>query len=370
MIEEINQELYTNFLSRLKSFKTTDDYVDGPITKTNSWDSYLYSMCFPYWQTYTFQHDPERDGYMIKHFPSTYYKISLDAQIPLDFKDDQVFNDRVKSIIPFEVNKANSNVFIDKRYNDNAIEKIKQSGLDPLDCVVTELYLKTEGNSLENFTEYLTCKLFIEEGYLVENQPIFSDVNYDIQVKNPDFGAYLIPDVQELLKEYGVLNGGGFLSELSFYRIRGKDKRKKTKISQDEQFVVGEAKTGSSGKKTFNTQAKNYYNKGFFHRFVQITPNYEPFEDWYDSIKFYNNGKISHVTAKQTRNIYRKERGELMKGAVIQKIIFYLLQNLYFSELLELIGKTPNSLYNLNEMITDLKIEDILSFLTTLNLKK
>ncbi len=86
MIEEINQELYTNFLSRLKSFKTTDDYVDGPIIKTNNWDSYLYSMCFPYWQTYTYQRDPDRNGYMIKNFPSTYYKTFLTPKLLIKSK--------------------------------------------------------------------------------------------------------------------------------------------------------------------------------------------------------------------------------------------------------------------------------------------
>lgn len=365
MISEINQELYINLLSRLKSSKICKDYVDGPIVTMNSCESYLYSTCFPYWQTYTFRHDSERDGYRIKHFPLTGYKLSLDTQIPLDFLDDQLFNDNPKFIIPFEVNKANSDVFIEKRYNDVAVEKIKQSGLNPLDCIVTELYLKTKGNSLENFTEYLTCKLFIEEGYLVENQPIFSDINYNIQVKNPDFGAYSIPGIQELLKEYGILNGGGFLNELSFYRIRGKDTRKRPKIREDEQFIVGEAKTGSSGKTTFISQAKNYYGKGFFHSFVQITPSYDPFEGWYDYVKFHINGKISHIKSEQKRNIYRKERGEVLKDALIQKVKYYLLQNLYLTELLELIGKIPNSLFNLNEMIINLKIEEILSFLKT-----
>lgn len=363
MIDEINRDLYVKLLSKLKSSKISKDYIDGPIVTMNSWDCYLYSTCFSYWQTYTFQCDPEREGYMIKFFPFTDYKISLDAQIPLDFMNDQFFNEHQKYIIPLEINKKNSEVFIDKRYNDTAVEKIEKSGLNPLDCIVTELYLKTEGNSLENFTEYLTCRLFVEEGYLVENQPIFSDINYDIQVKNPDFGAYSIPDVQELLKEYGVLNGGGFLSEISLYRIRGKDTRKRLKTSEVEQFVVGEAKTGSSGEGTFIPQAKNYYGKGFFHIFVQITPKYEPFEGWYDYVKFQTNGKISHIKAEQKRDIYREERGELMKDAIIQKIKFYLIQNLFLPELLELIGSMPKSLFNLNNRINNLKIEDILNFL-------
>ena len=363
MIDEINRELYVKLLSKLKSSKLSNNYLDCPVVTMNNWDSYLYSTCFPYWQTYTFQHDPEREGYMIKFFPFTDYKLSLDAQIPLDSFDDQLLNDRPKYIIPLEVNKANSEIFLDKRYNDEVVEKIEKSGINPLDCIVTELYLKTKGNSLENFTEYLTCKLFIEEGYLVENQPIFSDINYDIQVKNPDFGAYSIPDVQEFLKEYGILNGGGFLSEISFYRLRGKDTRKRQKFVEDVQFIVGEAKTGSSGKKTFIPQAKNYYSKGFFHKFVQITPKYKAFEGWYDYVKFHTNGKISHVLAEQKRNIYREERGELMKNAIIQKIKFYLIQNLYFPELLELIGKMPNSLFKFNERITNLQVEDILSFL-------
>ena len=367
MIQEINQEMFTTLLSKLKSFKLSKSYIDGPIVTTNRWESYLYSTSFSYWQTYTFQQDPERDGYMIRYFPSTDYKFSLRAQIPLDFVDDQIFNDRPKFIIPLELNKANSEVYIDKSYNDMAAEKITQSGLDPLDCVVTELYLKTQGNSLENFIEYLTCKLLIEEGYLVENQPIFSDINYNIQVKNPDFGAYCIPDTQELLKEYGILNGGGFLSELSLYRIRGKATRKRSKIPEVDQFIVGEAKTGSSGKKPFVTQAKNYYGKGFFHKFLQITPNYNSFEGWYDYIKFNPNGKISHVVSEQERTIYREQRGEVLKEALIQKIKFYLLQNLYFPELLELIGKTPKSLYSLNEIVNGLEIEEILNFLEIVN---
>ena len=363
MIEsDIDRALFIKLLHKTCGFKILKDLVNGPIIIMDTWEAYHFARCFNFSQTYTFNYSKLEEDYLIYNFPHTSTKLNLDYQTHLDFQDIAFFTTPTKYIIPFEIKKSVNESYWDKKYNTNAINKILESNLKPQDCLITEIYLKTKGNSLENFLEYIASKIFIDKGYMVENQIFFRNLNFEIDIKIPDFGAYKFLEIQNMLINYGFIERGGFLYDLSFLRLRGRKKGKQLD-DEDDDFIVGEAKTASAGHKTYIDQVKNYYKGGFFHKFLQITPKNPRILYWFDYLDFNKNGKVFHIIPKEQKVIHGKRQINLLKKAIIQKIKFYLLQNLYFFELLDLIEEKPRTLFHLNTLIYNIKLDKVLDFL-------
>ncbi len=63
----------------------------------------------------------------------------------------------------------------------------------------------------------------------------FSNLNFEIDIKISDFGAYKFPEIQNMLIDYGFVERGGFLYDLSFLRLR---ERKKGKRLNDELLAL------------------------------------------------------------------------------------------------------------------------------------
>jgi len=359
--DDTDRDLFVKFLHKTCGFKIFKEYTDGPIIIMDNWEAYRYARCFNLSQTYTFKYHEEEEDFLIYRFPSTDCKLNLEYQTHLDFQDIKFFTEHPIYVIPYELNKSVNEIYWDKQYNSDVVAKIQESNLNPEDCIITELYLKTKGNSLENFLEYIACKIFNKKGYLVENQIFFRNLGFEIDIKIPDFGAYKIPEIQNLLIHYGFIERGGFLYDLSFLRLTGRKRGRE--INDKDDFIVGEAKSASAGYDTYKKQVKNYYSGGFFHKFLQITPKNPKILNWFDYLDFDEKGKVSHIIPKERQVIHRENQVKLLKKAIIRKIKFYLLQNLYFSELLDLISKKPKTLFQLNKLLYELKLEAILDFL-------
>lgn len=365
--KDIDYELFIRLLQKTCGFEVYKDFVNGPIIEMDTWEAYHYARTFEAYksQTYTFQYSEQENKYMIYRFPPTDTKLNLEYQTHLDFKNAEFFKPSKKYIIPYEVNKSVNQVYTDTRYNDIAVDQIIQSKLKPQNCLITEIYLKTMGNSLENFLEYLACKIFIERDYLVENQIFFNDLNlkFDIDIKIPDFGAYRIPELQNKLIDYGFCDKGGFLYDLSFLRLRGRRKHIKHIKEEKDDFIVGEAKSASAGYNSYIQQVEHYYKRGFFHNFLQITPKNPRIKTWYGYLDFNESGEISYMIPDEKRSIHKLEEINNLKKGIIQKTKYYLLQNLYFSELLDILPEKPKTFFDLNRLINNTKLEKILDFL-------
>ena len=365
--KDIDRELFIKFLQKTSGFVVYKDFINGPIIELDAWEAYHYARTFEVYktQTYTFQYSEQENKYRIYRFPPTDTKLNLEYQTHLDFKNIEFFKPSKKYIIPFEVNKSVNQVFTDTLYNNIAVEQIFQSKLKPQNCLITEIYLKTIGNSLENFLEYLACKIFIEKDYWIKNQIFFNDLNLrdTIDIKIPDFGAYRLPELQNKLIDYGFCDKGGFLYELSFLRLRGRKKHKKYIKDEEDDFIVGEAKSASAGYNSYIKQVKHYYKRGFFHKFLQITPKNPRIQSWYDYLDFKENGEVSYIIPNEKRMLHKQERINNLKKGIIKKIKYYLLQNLYFSELLDILPEKPRTFYHMNQLINNIKLDKILDFL-------
>ncbi|MCJ7760632.1 hypothetical protein MUP59_05760, partial [Candidatus Bathyarchaeota archaeon] len=112
---------------------------------------------------------------------------------------------------------------------------LKGEGKNPSDYLVTKVM--PTGSGAEHFCEYVTCMLFNKENYLTESQPPWSYYG------NPDFAAYILPEISELW-ERGFVNNGCLIQDLSTISVFGKTSSARAASKPSEyDFVVGEAKT-------------------------------------------------------------------------------------------------------------------------------
>lgn len=96
---------------------------------------------------------------------------------------------------------------------------------------------------------------------------------------------------------------------------------------------------------------------------MQITPKNPRILYWFDYLDFNENGKVFHIIPKEQKVIHGERQINLLKKAIIQKVKFYLLQNLYFYELLDVIKEKPRTLFHLNTLLNNIRLEKVLDYL-------
>ena len=360
LINEIDRNLFTKILEKSCNLKVNYDYndiFDGPVIEVDAEEG------FHFVQTGSAYYLTEEENNL---FPFINYNIKLNEKSILDYYDEYkyIFQGK-KYIIPLVYTRTgavNENNKIRK-----IIEKINESKLNFKDCIVAEIATSVRGNSLENFIEYVTSKLLIKKGFLVENQVYFYNLEHNLgTVGIPDIGAYRNPNIQNTLIDQGYIENGGFLHELSTLRVFGiKKKTRKLKCIENE-YIIGEAKTGSAGQAAFKEKEK-YFNWGCFHRFLQITPHQPRLKKWYDYINFFPNGKIEYQPSEnpKERTDWHRRRMEEFEQILLQKIKQYLLKNLNFLELLDLVKNHPTTLYNFHRNLVSLDLETIIQYINT-----
>ena len=297
------------------------------------------------------------DGQVIQ--PIIQPELSLNELSILDYyhRFPQLFKGG-KYLIPYRYNKTMEKKKTEKQV---ILERINSAGLNPQDCVITEItYL--QGGSLEGFTEYVASKLLINEGFLTENQASFPKAK-DIE-GIPDIAAYRIPQLQNTLIENGFIGYGGFLHELALSRIFGTISN--TRILDEKQwiFLVGESKTGPTSQSDFLEKERKYFGGGYYDRFLQVTPHSPRFNEYYDYLGFDEDGTVRLVWSPEKQDVSNKEWKDMkkkeLKTYIINKMKSYLLQNLTFNELTALVDKgKPKTLYEFHENLHSLELKQV-----------
>ncbi len=361
LISEINRDLFTKILEKSCNLKINNDFneiFDGPVLEVDAEEG------FNFVQTGAAYYLTEEKNHL---FPFINYNIILNEKSILDYYDEYkyIFQGK-KYIIPLVYTKTGA--INESNKIRKIIEKIDESKLNFEDCIIAEIASSVRGNSLENFIEYVTSKILIKKGFLVENQVYFHNLGATLDtVGVPDIGAYRNLNLQNTLIDHGYIENGGFLHELSTLRVFGIKKKTRKLKDMDNEYIIGEAKTGSAGQAAFREKEK-YFNWGCFHRFLQITPHQPRLQKWYDYINFLPNGKIKYQPSEnpRERTDYHRRRMEEFEQALQQKIKQYLLMNLNFSELLDLVKIQPTTLYNFHKNLVSLDLEIIIQHIDTI----
>lgn len=361
MIEEIDEEMICQILHRNFGFNLNAKFTDifnCSILELDAREAFNFVQTVNGLSGRSYYFTEDRKPLI----PYVVPELTLNRWSILDwfYQFPELFKGR-KYLIPFRYNKTMEER---KTKEQRILHKIKDAGLEPRNCIVTEISYY-EGGSLEAFTEYVTSKLLINEGFLVENRIYFPDIEGVETIHTegyPDFGAYKIPEIQDMLVRNHLIERGGFLHELALLRIFGKSHAVGFLKQSEPVFIVGEAKTAPISKKTF-VEKEKYYSMGYFDRFLQITPHRRAFEKWYDYVEFEKDGTVKFIWSESKREFLwnkelKVERKKAIEKHIIRKVRDCLLQNLDFREFIELAqgleSKTIHNFYeglNINQVI-------------------
>jgi len=194
----------------------------------------------------------------------------------------------------------------------------------PEDYLILRIEASKTGNGMEPFMEYLAAEYFRKVGYVVETQiPLAHSLG------SPDFAGYGLAETLNSLKEFDLLSKGFHIIELAMLRLG-----RTTEIidsSQQNTFIVGEAKTGT---RYMSKQLNKYLDTGLFDMGFEIHPaKFEPSAKWYGlftldanlSIKFIPPKDNYPIKAVYSREDYYRWLNNYMK--------FYVIANLTNDEL-------------------------------------
>lgn len=166
-----------------------------------------------------------------------------------------LFDTEYKYIVPIEFES-------DLELQDQ-LEKVFYDLENPTQYIIMRIEKSKKGNGLESFMEYLASEYFKKEGFIVENQ-----IPLAYAVGSPDFGGYSLKNIIDSTKKY--LPWGFHIIELAMLRLSIKPESYKCKNSNDNSFIVGEAKTST---KQMDSQIRKYLNTGLFDWGVELHPN-------------------------------------------------------------------------------------------------
>ena len=229
--------------------------------------------------------------------------------------------------------------------------------------IIQRIETSKQGNGMEPFMEYLTAEYFKHLGFIVENQiPLAHSIG------SPDFAGYGLSEVISMINHYGYLSGEGFhMIELSLIRnFKSGEQKGGSNVTHD--FIVGEAKTGTS---QMSKQLEKYLNTGLFDQGFEIHPSKTtPAKDYFGVISMDDKYKITIIlpenkyqpTAQLSRDEYRVWLNNYVKFYLIANFTNDELKKFYF----DIKGEEINKEADLVSFVVDLPVEAILDKINTL----
>lgn len=250
-----------------------------------------------------------------------------------------------KILIPIEF-KTESELLVKMK---NIYEKAER----PEDILIQRIETSKKGNGMEPFLEFLTSDFFRREGFIVENQ-----VPLGHSMGSPDFAGYVIPEFIEKIHEYGFLGKSGFhVFELAMIRsFKSPIFSEKTIINTE--FIVGEAKTGTT---QMEKQIEKYLTTNLFNFGYEIHPSKECTKrSDLGLISFSKNYKIKIIQPTKYISNNNEFSKESYQNWLINYFKFYLIANLTDQELQEFHLHITNK-----KMLSE---SDMINFITNINL--
>lgn len=244
------------------------------------------------------------------------------------------------------------------------ISILKENNCDPTDYIIQRIEISKKGNGMENFMEYIACEVYKNRGYIVENQiPLAHDVG------SPDFAAYSIRKIADCMQSNNLLNAGFHIIELALLIINSSYTNMINiyKISQNDNAVVGEAKTSTN---IMKKQLEKYTNTGLFEYGIELHPDKKmPSKEEFGLITFDSNYKIKVNEPKAKEVIYNKlyEKEEYYEW-LTNYMKLYLIANLENDEFQEFylrkMGNTLKVTDDIVELIKKFSIEELVKVVT------
>lgn len=257
-----------------------------------------------------------------------------------------------KHILPIEYD---TNANLKKRLKE-ILNYIEKQGRDPRNFIICRIKKSTSGYSMEPFLEYVATKFFNNQGYLTETQ-----IPFYYSGGTPDFAAYLLPDINKLIKANFESSGTCFIGLASIrifgYSFVGNDEKKV------KEAIVGEAKTSSL---TALKQIEKYLERKIFNKAYEIIPHKETPEVTAGLITFDNEGYIKIYETKVPAEVEPEKQRKYLSW-LRNYIKYFLIANLSNEELDEIYGRhAKKSTRNINDLvnfINNFKFKELIKIL-------
>ena len=231
------------------------------------------------------------------------------------------------------------------------------------DYIIQRIEISKKGNGMEPFMEYLTAEHFKHLGFIVENQIPLAHA-----VGSPDFAGYGLSKIISKINNYGYLSSKGFhIIELALIRNFKRERKTGTGCAVNN-FIVGEAKTGSL---IMTKQLEKYLDTGLFNQGFEIHPSkIKSSKDYFGLISLDSNFKIKVTFPVEKYTATKPLSREEYEIWLENYIKFYLIANLTNDELkkfyMEVKGKEINKESDLISFVLALKVEAILKKIKSL----
>jgi len=254
-----------------------------------------------------------------------------------------------KFIVPIEFNtESELTSFLEEKF-----KTIK----DPQNYIIQRIEISKKGNGMEPFMEFLTAEYFKNKGFIVENQ-----VPLAHSLGSPDFAGYGLSDAIKVIHDFGFLSASGFhIIELSLIRVF-KDFDSDSASVNNEDMIVGEAKTGTS---MMTKQLYKYLETGLYHDGYEIHPSKtSPASEEFGLVTLDDTYKLKVTAPLKKYSTDKKYSEKEYRKWLLMYIKFYLISNFSNDELNEFsfnrTGSRLNSEADLISMLQSLEINEIL----------
>lgn len=200
-----------------------------------------------------------------------------------------------KTIIPVEIQSEREfREILKKAFGQNS----------NADFLLLKIDLSKKGFGMEPFMEFLACKYFCLNGFITENQIPLSHT-----LGSPDFGGFVIEEIQKEIEGLNLLPKGFNVLELSMLRSFPLSSFKPINISNDT-FMVGEAKTSTT---IMEAQIRKYLSSGYYNSAFEIHPNKPKSSSPDLGLLSIIKNKISYTEPIKTVNHSSKNQAEYRK---------------------------------------------------------
>lgn len=357
----LNKENVIRILHKNFGFSKINDPELGDIIKVNSFDAFIYSSITGHGYLDNTRQPYTPNGLMQIFNQANAYNFvtgmfDRDGNLfhsPLyEAKSRSYLVSGDKFILPVEYD---TNAGLQKKLPE--IEKyIIKSERDPRDFIICRIKVTTTGFSMEPFMEYVASKYFNMNGYFTETQ-----IPFYYSGGTPDFAAYAIPNIANIVKKHFNFDGLSFIGLAS---IRAFGLHKNGTVKNDiTEAIVGEVKTASL---EALDQIKKYLDKGVFNRAYEIIPHKKTPETIAGLITLDNNCEIKIYEATTPAKVISEKQSEYLTW-LKNYIKYFLIANLTNEELDEFYnqraGKRTRTIPELLGFINALHIENILDAL-------
>lgn len=235
-------------------------------------------------------------------------------------------------------------------------KKLISRGFNPNDFIICPIRNSRSATvELESFFEFVVSRYFGEKGFLTDTQiPFFYGIG------TPDMAAYVMPEFMRILRQHGYLNMGGSLIDLMTVSVFGRHGGKIFE-SLGNETVVCEVKTSQIGA----PQIIKYTDTQIFNKAYEVIPCTKEPESYAGLITVDSDGHLIILECKEPIP-FAKEKQRIYLRWIEHYAKFYLLTNLYTSELEDMLMKNGLGL-NRNNLLKLIKQTSVQKLITQID---